>query len=229
MSEHNVDLVIRARDEASAKIGLFADNMTAMQAKIAKAIGGANLKYDTVDKLKSQFEQRFELEDRLYSATHTGQQTALKNTDEYFAGLKIKWQTNQSMLTLIDRTEAAERKRILSDYAEFSKSSVKELIRSFVGKGTIAGIAAFAVTRIIDSITDAHKRLRESEKTATDYINVWAESIPLFGRVSRSIRELATELSGVNEAAKNLETVKSYVSSAFNIGESLAQIGRAHV
>jgi len=220
---HEVDLLIRVRDEATKKLGLFADNMTEFQRRISTTLASrqAGMGSDETNQLKKQFEDRFNLEDRLYRATHNFKQIALKDTDEYFAAMRVKWQNNQSMLTMIDRTQAAERKRIMADYAASSQSQMSKFVNSFLGKGTMYGVAAFAAVRAINTITDAHKRWRESEKTTADYLNLWAESIPLFGSVSRSVRELATELSGLAEAEEKAAKVYKFIEAQTNLKESL--------
>jgi hypothetical protein len=213
--EHNVDLLIRVRDEASKKLGLFADNMTEFQRRIVGNIASrqAGMGGDETSLLKKQFEERFNLEDRLYRASHNSQQVALRDTEEYFSQLRVKWQNNQSMLTLIDRTESAERKKIMADYTESSKSQMQRFVGSLAGKGTMYGVIAFAAAQAIDTITNAHKRFRESDQEWRDYVNVIAESIPIFGRVSRSVRELTTELSGLAEAQERAARVDKYLDT----------------
>jgi hypothetical protein len=121
---------------------------------------------------------------------------------------------------LIPPNEAEQLKnRLLSMNRELDSGTKKtdNILKTFfggvLGRGSIYAVVAFAASRAIDGITDAHKRLRESDKTATDYINAWAEGIPVFGRVARSAREMAAELSGANEAAESVEKIKAAMKS----------------
>jgi hypothetical protein len=180
--EKNVDLAIRVRDEASKKLGLFADNLTAMQQKIAKSIKQTDFGFST------QLQQRLEGLERIRdSITAKANEQRIGQHPDFLNALLPPNFSEQ----LRDRMEKAN---------TTVDMGMKKIIGSIMGRGTVYGLAALAVIKSIDMITDAHRRLRESDKTTVDYINVWAESIPVFGRVSRSLRELATELSGVYEA-----------------------------
>ena len=113
-----------------------------------------------------------------------------------------------------------------------SLSSIWQNFRSTImGKAGLAGIASFVVARVINSITEAHKIFRESEKGWRDYVNVWAESIPIIGNVARAIRGLAEEFSGLYEAQTKLKRATDFTKDMEDIGKglqrALAMIGKS--
>jgi hypothetical protein len=136
------------------------------QTEKAKQIAG-NFKlagFDTsqLSNIKSQFETTGKLQDRFYAATHTNLEVALKNHDDYFANLRVKWQGNESMLTKINKTGSAERLRILDDYVQKKNSTLGGIYGLYSKYLTIAFVA-YGVQRALKSVANAAMEEQSAE------------------------------------------------------------------
>lgn len=200
----NVDLLIRVRDEASKKLGLFADNLTAMQQRIAESIKQTNFGFST------QLQQRLEgLEKIRDSITAKANEQRIGQHPDF-------------LNALLPPNFSDQLRQRMEKEAATVDIGMKKIIGSIMGRGTVYGLAAFAAVKAIDSITDAHRRFRESGKQSwQDYMNVVAESIPVFGRVARSVRELAEELGGLAEA-------KDIAAKTSKLSDSITQMGEGY-
>lgn len=112
-------------------------------------------------------------------------------------------------------------KRSQQTVQQFSHSTMNTFLR--LGRGTMGGLALMAVTKTVHAITQARKELNESEKTTQDYINAWAESVPVFGGASRAIRELAEELSGLAELQKQSKNIDEFIKNVDKLRTDLSR------
>lgn len=96
--------------------------------------------------------------------------------------------------------------------AQAESDRLRSIIAGIAGRGTIAAILAFAITRTFNAITEAHKVFRESAKGTKDYIALWAESIPIFGKVVTSFRSMYNEITGVTAAMERFVKAKELVA-----------------
>jgi hypothetical protein len=89
------------------------------------------------------------------------------------------------------------------------KASASEMknFTSLAFKGTAFGVASFAAAKSLNMVTNAIQQFNSSEKQWRDYVNVIAESIPMFGMAAKAARNLAEELNGVSEN-KALDKIK---------------------
>ena len=67
--------------------------------------------------LEKQFEAHAELEARVARVTQSSHQQALRAVDTYASEMQVKWQQNESMLTAIEKTAAAERRALRMTHA----------------------------------------------------------------------------------------------------------------
>jgi hypothetical protein len=98
-----------------------------------------------------------------------------------------------------------------------------------IGFGVAAGSSRM-ITRSIDLITESHKRFREGNKDVADYINLWAEAVPVLGRVSIAVREASAEFSGLNAATEFSKKIDDYLENSKKLETKLQrnlQMGKA--
>jgi len=209
----------QASQQIKAEAGDIENKILGMQRNLNK-----NLKFPIeainekgIDRLKSEFKVMKDLNDRLFAATHTGLETDLKDHDDYFSKLRAGWQNNEAMLTLITKTETAERMKVIEQYADQSKFSIEKTLGIFFR----AGLYTYAVKSVMDIGTAMHKAGREGQ----NMFEAFMSGIPILNRLAESARNLADEISGLAEL-REIETVrggfeKSYLQIAESLGKSL--------
>lgn len=181
----DIDRVLSKTNSMAAEIN---SSMSAVQQRVAAGFKFASFDTSSLNKMQEQFQTAGDLQSRLFAATHTGLQVALNNHDDYFAQLRVKWQSNESMLTLISKLETAERKKILADYGKTTNSTLSSL-RSAMRLG-------FA-TYIIRSFMDTGTSMLEAKRKGESMFDAFLSGLPIINRLADSAKKLAYELSGL--------------------------------
>jgi hypothetical protein len=189
------------------------EKVSALQKKIAQQFKFATFDERSIGRIESQFETVGDIQDRLFAATHTNLEVALKGHEDYFSAMRIKWQDNESVLTLISKTETAERKKILKQYA----SDSGDLIRRNLGAVLRMGAITYLANSIMDTVTSMHKAKREGESM----FNAFIAGLPIINRMAESARKMADELSGATGAAETLKNIKAITGSIGDYNNTL--------
>jgi hypothetical protein len=114
MGRYDVELVVKARDEATAELSAIQQRIMGQFKTMGTGGNGAG-GGGVGAQLAQQAEARADLEDRLFAATNSAHEVELRNLDAHYEAMAIKYQKNEQMLTLIRKTQAAEREKIVAN------------------------------------------------------------------------------------------------------------------
>lgn len=226
-NEQYVDLVIRARDEASAKIGLFADNMTAMQTRIANMFSSGAGGSAIAERMNQMEEYRRSFNEEL-NRQRVGQHPDFLPDllpPDFSKQLQQRLQKANDVMQAEMQNFNGGWKTYLGQTEEIASTSLNSIWQNFrqtfVGRAGIAGFVSFMAQKVFSEITQAHKDFRESDKGWRDYVNVFAESIPIFGKAMKSYREMVLEITGATEAVENANKFSKSLDNLADIGNRL--------
>lgn len=187
MGARDIEIIIKARDEATAVMG----DVAARTREIFSIgeFGGAAApgRGAWAARIAEQMSQRADLDRRLFDATHTARDRELRDTDEYFGRLQNRWAGHEQMLVAIQQTHAATRQQIMKE----ETSTRLAAMRSWE-IGGIRIVAAAQVARGALDLLAAGAQLAEGDFKGLD---ATLRSLPLgIGGVYASARRVFWDL-----------------------------------
>lgn len=216
----------RVRSQLSGMASEIDPSLSAIQQRVAAGFKFAGFDTSALEGMKSQFETAGNLQDRLFAATHTNLETALKQHADYFANLRVTWQKNESMLTLINKTETAERAKILKDYETQSTKSTSSIGQSMGKLLALAGIGTglYGLKRAFTSITEAAMESENAEFRMTAALRLTGDATD---SNIRQLKRYAEELKKLTIYGD--EEILLQMSMAKSMGTSTRELDRVTV
>jgi hypothetical protein len=198
-------------DTSTALMERFEEEVTPIQKRIEESFKSAGQAF--TEQLQEMAKYRQEFNQELNQQNIGSRPDFLSNLagDEFSQELQKRLEKEQEAVQKTVDYEAFIVKRGLDEELAYREDALRKtqamqdkmrtFLRTSFGRGTMLALGAYAAGRVIEGFTEGLKLYRTSG-SQLDFVNGLVEGLPVIGRLSKSIRELANEMSGYNRAVE---------------------------
>ena len=227
MGRHEVEFVIKTRDEATKQLAEITGKLGQVQNKLAqdlaRSLQGSPEGFAAA--MAERTSARASLEDDLFAATHTRRSVMVRQMDQEFGDLRDQWKNDEGMMDLLARTRAAKWSQMYKLTGDEAKTVSKEMPNVLSSLTKVVSLAEVAKLAFHGIAVGVRTWQLEQAKVKGDIIGIneaqlnvnasWRElagSIPIVGRGIQTMLEALSDDSGLKRQVELIKKIRGVVA-----------------